>query len=78
MADEPEAPEAKPEDETVPAERFREMKKHHKAADERAKALEQQLTELKAQIEDRDAQGLPELERERKRAEALEKRAADA
>jgi hypothetical protein len=74
MADEAtQAPEATQEEtETVSGDRFREVAKHKKAAEERSKALERELSELRAQLEDRDSQNLPELERERKAREKIE------
>lgn len=59
-------------------ERLKEIGKHKKAAEERAQKLEAQLADLQSQMEERENANLPELERERKRAEALEKRIADA
>jgi hypothetical protein len=67
-----------PEDQSVPYERFQQVNKKAKDAADRAKALEKQMADLKAQMDERESAGLPELERERKRAEALEKRIADA
>jgi hypothetical protein len=58
--------------------RLREMGKHKKAAEERAADLEKKLAAVLAEQEAREAEGLPELERERKRAEVLEKRIAEA
>lgn len=73
---EPEAPEAV--EETVPKERYISLSKNKKAAEDRAKALEKDMADLRAQMDERETAGLPELERERKRAEQLEKRIADA
>jgi hypothetical protein len=66
------------DDQRVPYERFQQANAKAKEAAEKAIALEQQLSEFKAQLQEREEAGLPELERERKRAEALEKRIADA
>lgn len=49
-----------------------------KEAETRAKAIEKQLADLQSQMEEREQAGLPELERERKRAELLEKRIVEA
>lgn len=70
--------EATTEDQRVPYERFQQANTKAKEAAEKASALEKQLNEFKAQLQEREEAGLPELERERKRAEALEKRIADA
>jgi TolA-binding protein len=66
------------QDDTVSADRFREVAKHKKAAEDRAKALEKQIADLQAAIEDRDTQGLPELDKLRKNLEQAQKRAEDA
>jgi hypothetical protein len=66
------------EDQRVPYERFQQANTKAKEAAEKASALEKQLNDFKAQMQARDEAGLPELERERKRAESLEKRIADA
>jgi hypothetical protein len=71
-------PETAPVDETVPAERFREVAKHKKAAEDRAKALEREVADIRAAMEERDSQGLPELERLRKSLEQTQKRADEA
>lgn len=65
-------------EDTVPKERYVSLSKHKKAAEDRAKQLEKDFADLKAQMEERETAGLPELERERKRAEQLEKRATEA
>jgi len=49
-----------------------------KAADARASKLEQDLAEIRAAMEERENQGLPELDRERKAREQLEKRLEEA
>lgn len=66
------------DDQRVPYERFQQANNKAKEAAEKASSLEKQLNEFKAQMQERDEAGLPELERERKRAEALERRIADA
>lgn len=66
-----------PED-RVPYERFQKANQKAKEAAERAAKLEGDLEAIRAELENREAAGLPELERERKRAEALEKRIAEA
>jgi hypothetical protein len=81
MADEAPITEAPVEEPKVPAvedederdARLREMRKHKKASDDRAKTLQRELEDLKAQMEDRDSANLPELERERKAREKLER-----
>lgn len=86
MTEAPEAPEEdtptpepeKPVEQTVPYERFQQANTKAKEAAARAMALEKDVKDLRATMEERDNAGLPELERERKRAEALEKRIADA
>lgn len=65
-------------EETVPKERYISLSKNKKAAEDRAKALEKDMADLRAQMDERETAGLPELERERKRAEQLEKRIQDA
>jgi hypothetical protein len=70
-------PEGKTE-QTVPYERFQQANAKAKEAATKAAALEKDMKELRAAMEDRENAGLPELERERKRAEQLEKRIADA
>jgi colicin import membrane protein len=73
------APAADPvEDQRVPYERFQQANKKAKEAADRAKALEKQMSDLQAQMEERESAGLPELERERKAREAAEKRLAEA
>lgn len=80
-AEAPESP-AKATEETteerVPYERFQKANQKAKEAAERAAKLEGDLEAIRRELEDREAAGLPELERERKRAEALEKRIAEA
>ncbi|MCW3039366.1 MAG: hypothetical protein JWM31_1271 [Solirubrobacterales bacterium] len=66
------------EEQRVPYERFAQANKKAKEAADKAATLQKQMDELVARLEERDQAGLPELERERKRAEALEKRIADA
>jgi TolA-binding protein len=64
------APETEPSRQ-VPYERFQEVNR-------KAKSLESQMQELRQQLEERETAGLPELERERKQREQLEKRLQDA
>jgi hypothetical protein len=80
VEDDPKADDGKPpeDDQRVPYERFQKANKDAKEAKERAKALEQKMADLQAQLEERATAGLPELERERKQREAIEKRLADA
>jgi hypothetical protein len=77
---EPAAPEGKPpeDDQRVPYERFQKANKDAKDAKERASKLEKQMADLQAQIQEREQAGMPELERERKQREAIEKRLAEA
>jgi colicin import membrane protein len=77
-APEVETPDEAPEEQKVPYERFQQANKKAKEAADRTKAIEKQLVELQAQVQEREEAGLPELERERKRAEALEKKIAEA
>lgn len=70
--------ETKTHEETIPYAKWQADHKNMKEAKDRAKQLEKDMADLKAQMEERETAGLPELERERKRAEQLEKRAADA
>ena len=63
---------------SVPYERFEKVNKQAKDAKAQAAQLAKDFAELKAQMDERETAGLPELERERKRVEQLEKRAADA
>jgi hypothetical protein len=76
---------AEQEEQRVPYERFQQANKKAKDAAERAKALEKDLADLRAQFEEREQAGLPELERlkkdmerAQKRADEAEQRAADA
>lgn len=73
-----EAEQSTPEPEVVPADRFREVAKHKKAAEERAKTAERQIAELQAQIEDREHQNLPELDKLQKALAKAEERAQQA
>ena len=66
------------EDQRVPYERFQQANKKAKEAADRAKTLEREMADLRTQMEERENAGLPDLERERKRAEQLERRAAEA
>lgn len=78
MSDENPTPETTEEDKRVPYERFEQVNKKARENADRASAVEKQLSELQAQMQEREEAGLPELDRERKRAEALEKRVTDA
>jgi hypothetical protein len=66
------------EDQRVPYERFQQANKKAKEAAEKAKALEKDLADLQAQLEEREQAGLPELEQLKKRLEQAEKRAEEA
>jgi hypothetical protein len=66
------------EEQRVPYERFQQANKKAKEAADRAKALEKQMSDLQAQIEEREQAGLPELERLKKDMERAQKRAEDA
>ncbi len=66
------------DEQRVPYERFQKANQRAKEAAQKTAQLEKSLTELRAQMEERDNAGLPELEKERKRADQLEKRAAEA
>lgn len=72
------AAEEKAHEETVPFERFQKVNQQAKEAKQQAAQLAKDMAELRAQMEERETAGLPELERERKRAEQLEKRVVDA
>ncbi len=65
-------------EQTVPYERFQKVNAQAKEAKQAAAEMQKQMADLKAQMEERETAGLPELERERKRAEQLEKRATEA
>jgi hypothetical protein len=65
-------------EQTVPYERFQQANAKAKEAAAKATTLEKDMQELRSAMEERENAGLPELERERKRAEQLEKRIADA
>lgn len=85
MSDEPTTPpegEANtPEPETeksVPYERFDKVNKQAKEAKAERDQMRKDMAELKAQMEERESAGLPELERLKKDMERAEKRAAEA
>lgn len=61
------------EDQRVPYERFDQVNKKAKAADDRAKAAEKRAADLEAEIAERESAGLPELEQLKKRLEKAEK-----
>lgn len=73
-ATEPEAPET---EEVVSAERLKAMSKHKRAADEKARTLEQQVRDLQDQL-DAQANGLSETEQIKTRLKRAEERAAAA
>jgi tRNA nucleotidyltransferase/poly(A) polymerase len=66
------------EEQRVPYERFQQANKKAKEAADRAKALERDMADLRAQIAERDEKGLPELDQLKRRLEQAEKRAQDA
>lgn len=68
----------KKHEETVAYERFQKANEKAKEHAARATRLEKEMEDLKARLDEREQAGLPELERERKRAEQLEKRIAEA
>lgn len=68
---------AEPAEDTVSADRFREVAKHKKAAEDREKQLKKEMEELRSQLEEREQASLPELERERKAREQLEKQLSE-
>lgn len=70
-------PEQKHE-ETVAYERFQKVNQKAKAEAERAKTLERELSDIRAQLEERESAGLPELERMKKEMERIQKRAEEA
>lgn len=65
-------------EETVPYERFAQVNRKAKEAGEAQKAAEKQLADLRAQLEERETAGLPELDQMRKRLEAAERRAEES
>ncbi|HVF79288.1 MAG TPA: hypothetical protein VNA28_13405 [Solirubrobacteraceae bacterium] len=68
----------KTHEETVAYARFQKVNQQAKEAKQQVAQMSKEMAELRAQMEERETAGLPELERERKRAEQLEKRAAAA
>lgn len=72
------ATEAPKVEETIPYERFQQVTRKAKEAGEQNKTLAKELADLKAQLEEREQAGLPELERIKKDMERTEKRAAEA
>lgn len=78
----PEGTEAKgekpEEDQRVPYERFQAVNTKAKEAAERATKLEAELADIRAQLEEREHAGLPELEQLKKALERAEKMAAEA
>lgn len=59
-------------------ERLNKESDKRKAAEKRAQEHEKELKSIKAQMEEREQQGLPELDQMKKRLEAAEKRAEEA
>lgn len=70
--------EGKTHEETVAYERFQKVNQKAKAEAERAKTLERELSDIRAQLEERESAGLPELERMKKEMERIQKRAEEA
>lgn len=66
------------DEQRIPYERFEKVNAKAKAEAKRAADLEQKLADMQAALDERETAGLPELERERKAREQLEKRLADA
>jgi chromosome segregation ATPase len=64
-------------EEAVPFERFQQVNRRAKEAADQAKKLQAELADLRRQIEDRDNQGLPELEQTKRRLEQAERRAQE-
>jgi chromosome segregation ATPase len=63
---------------SVPYERFEKVNKQAKEAKAQAAQMAKDIADLRAQMEQRESAGLPELERLKKDMERAEKRAADA
>ena len=74
----PDTPEDKTEEQHVPYERFSKVNSKAKEAAQRAAKLEQELNDLRTQLEEREQAGLPELERMKREQEKLAKRAEEA
>lgn len=72
-------PETEPKHEdSVSYERFKKANEQAREAKRKVGDLEKAILDLQAKMQDRENADLPELERERKRAEALEKRIREA
>lgn len=80
MADEAEKTPAveQEDDQRVPYERFQKVNVQAREAKAKADEFEKELADLRAQLEERQTAGLPELEQERKARERAEKRAQEA
>lgn len=72
------APVEKPVEETIPYARWEADHKKAKEAQDKARKLETEMAELRAQMEERESAGLPELERMKKDLERAAKRAEEA
>lgn len=70
--------EAPEEEQRVPFERLDKENKLKREAQSRAKTLEKQVAELKAQMDEREQAGMPELEQMKTRLEKAEQRAEAA
>jgi hypothetical protein len=68
----------KQEEQRVPYERFQQVNQQAKDAKEKAAKLESDLADIRSQMEEREQQGLPELDQLRKRLEKAEQRAEQA
>jgi chromosome segregation ATPase len=66
------------EDQRVPYERFDKVNKSAKEAKQQAAQLQKELNDLRSQLEEKESASLPELERERKQREKLEKQLQEA
>ena len=66
------------EDQRVPYERFQKANTQAKEAKAEAAQTRRELEELRAKLEEKESAGLPELERERKAREKLEKQLQEA
>jgi DNA repair exonuclease SbcCD ATPase subunit len=71
-------PEEKEDDQRVPYDRFQKVNQKAKEAADRAAKAEKDLAEIRSQLEEREQQGLPELEQMKKRLDQAEKARQDA